>query len=187
MENTLVLSRSENLVQESYRTIRSAAKTAVARSIPDRSPWNLAAEGGEFFNNYISRLGYGTDQDVLILSSKHHYYYDASELKEVKTLVNLKRLNFMKHLENYVLKVSESLSPNAKFIGCFEDKKANRGIGITARLYKKLINFIDLRIDTEIDRKSLVKIFESCGFDIVDMTEVNGLTYFTSSKCRNCS
>lgn len=185
MENTLVLSRSESLVRERNRTIRNVTQTTSEKSITERSPWNLATEGGEYFKNYLSGVVSDHDPNVLVLSSKHHYYYDIDELKGITTLIDLKRLNFMNHLESYLHVVSKNLSPNAKFVGCFADKKSQKRIGISSRIYKKLINFLDYRIDIEIDRERLKRLFELCGFRIVDMTEINGLTYFTSSKCSN--
>jgi hypothetical protein len=185
MESTLVLNRSESLVHERKRTIRNVTKTTSERSITERSPWNLASEGGEYFMKYISRFVSDHDPNVLVLSSKHHYYYDIDELKGISTLINLKRLNFMNHLESYLHVVSKNLSPNAIFVGCFADKKSQKQIGISSRLYKKLINFLDYRIDIDIDREKLKKLFEASGFRIMDMTEINGLTYFTSSKCSN--
>jgi hypothetical protein len=185
MENTLVLNRTENLVLERTRSNRDVPKVTSTRSIKERSPWNIATEGGEYFINYINRLVSDHDPNVLVLSAKHHYYYDSTELKGITTLVDLKRLNFMNHLETYLHGVSENLSPNARFVGCFADKKAQNRNSISKRIYRKLINFLDFKIDIEIDRERLKRLLETYGFRIVDMTEVNGLTYFTSSKCSN--
>ena len=185
MEDTLVLNKSEILVPERSRTTRSVTKLTDRRTITDRSPGNLEAEGGENFSDYINWIGSDQDASVLVLSSKHHYYYDVEELQGVTTLINLKRLNFMNHMESFLHVVGNILSPDARFVGCFADKKARKGIGMPSRIYKRLINFLDYRIDIEIDKRNLVRLFESCGFMIIDMTEINGLTYFTTRKCGN--
>jgi hypothetical protein len=51
-------------------------------------------------------------------------------------------------------------------------------------MYKKLINFLDSRIDIEIDSKGISRLLESHGFKIIDMTEINGLTYFRTQNYR---
>jgi hypothetical protein len=185
MEDTLVLSRSENLVAERKRTIPNPAKLNARGTVIDQVPVNLAAEEGESFSNYINWSELIKDSSVLVLSPKHHYYYDVDELKGVTTIINLKRLNFMNHLDSFLHVVGGILSPNARFIGCFADQKTQKGIGISSKIYKRLITFLDGRTDIKIDRNYLLRLFESCGFGVIDMTEINGLTYFTTSKCGN--
>jgi hypothetical protein len=51
-------------------------------------------------------------------------------------------------------------------------------------MYKKFINFLDSRIDIEIDSKDISKLLESHGFKIMDMTEINGMTYFRTQNYR---
>jgi hypothetical protein len=72
------------------------------------------------------------------------------------------------------------LSPKANFVGCFADRKSEKSF--TARIYKRFINFLDAKIDTEIDGRDMSKLFESHGLKVVDMTEINGLTYFRTQN-----
>jgi hypothetical protein len=120
----------------------------------------------------------------LVLSSKSHYYYDSEELKEVTTLINLKKLNLIKHLDEFLHTICYGLSPKTNFIGCFSDIKSQKGISLTSRMYKRFINFLDSRIDIEIDSKDISKLLESHGFKIMDMTEINGMTYFRTQNYR---
>jgi hypothetical protein len=53
---------------------------------------------------------------------------------------------------------------------------------MTSRFYKRFLNFLDSRIDVEIDRKDFSMQLESHGFKIIDMTEINGLTYFRTQN-----
>ena len=48
------------------------------------------------FGEYLEKLGLSGDSNLLILSSMHHYYYDAEEMINVKTVINLKELNQIK-------------------------------------------------------------------------------------------
>jgi len=185
MEDILVSSRTENLAAQRNRTIRNASKLREGSTIIDRAPLSHATEIGESFSSYINWRELKKDSSVLVLSPMHHYYYDVDELKGVTTIINLKRLNFMNHLESFLHVMGDILSPNARFIGCFADMKTQKEIRIHSRIYRRLITFLDGRTDIKIEKGKLLRLTESCGFGIIDMTEINGLTYFTMSKCGN--
>ena len=139
---------------------------------------DLIAEGGENFLQYLRKLGLEGESNMMVLSSKHHYYYDYTELDEVTTLVNLKKLNMIKHLDSFLSTIGHLLSPRTTFIGCFSDSKSKTETGLLLRYYRKLINFLDSRTENEIDRNEVSKLFESRGYKVIDMTEINGITYF---------
>jgi len=63
---------------------------------------NIIDEGGENFYNYLKSLGLSKKSNLLVLSSKQHYFYDESDLRDVRTLVNLKRLNLIKNPEKFL-------------------------------------------------------------------------------------
>jgi len=144
----------------------------------------LASEVDENFLNYLNWHGLANEDNALVLSSKLHYYYDYEELKEVTTLINLKKLNLVKHLDDFLHNLYDGLSPRTNFIGCFADRKAQKGTSVTSRLYKKFLNFLDAKIDVDIDSKEFSKMLESHGFKVIDMTEINGLTYFRTQNFR---
>jgi hypothetical protein len=182
MEDILVLNKSEIAFSERKMTDQYVSRQASRRNTPDNASMSLMTEGGEAFFNYISRINANIEKNVLVLSSKHHYYYDKDELKGVSAVINMKRLNLMSHLENYLHGICDILSQNAKFIGCFADRGTTKATGVPSRIYNRFLSFLDGRTDIEIDRRYLLRLFESCGFRIIDMTEINGLTYFTSIK-----
>jgi hypothetical protein len=144
----------------------------------------MVTEGDENFLDYLQWHGLANEDNLLVLSSKSHYYYDSEELKEVTTLINLKKLNLIKHLDEFLHTICYGLSPKTNFIGCFSDIKSQKGISLTSRMYKRFINFLDSRIDIEIDSKDISKLLESHGFKIMDMTEINGMTYFRTQNYR---
>jgi hypothetical protein len=143
---------------------------------------DLIAEDGENFYNYLECHGLVKEDNMLVLSSKHHYYYDPYELQSITTLINVKRLNFIKHVDSFLQSVGHVLSPESNFIGCFYDFKSKKGSGFTSRMFKGLINFIDARIDVDYDKNDVSRLLESHGFKVVDMTEINGLTYFMAQN-----
>jgi hypothetical protein len=50
------------------------------------------------------------------------------------------------------------------------------------RLSRKFLNFLDSRFDIDIDSNDFSRLLESHGFKIIDMTEINGLTYFRTQN-----
>jgi hypothetical protein len=142
----------------------------------------LVAEVDENFKNYLSRHSLANEDNLVVLSSRFHYYYDYEELKEVKTLINLKKLNLIKHLDDFLHTLYNGLSPKTNFIGCFSDTKTQKGVSMISRLYKKFINILDAKIEVDIDSRDFSKLLESHGFKIIDMTEINGLTYFRTQN-----
>lgn len=148
---------------------------------------DLIAEGGESFLHYMNRLGLTDESNLLVLPAKNHYYYDDSELKSVTTLVNVRKLNLIKHLDSFLHNVSRVMSPDANFIGCFSEKGPQKGIKIFSRMYKGFINILDSRTDNEIDRNNFTRMVESNGFQVTDLTTIDGLTFFRTQSNRSCS
>jgi hypothetical protein len=182
MEHISTLNRTRNSedinVMKHFNETKFNSKPTTENSIIN----DLIAEGGELFFNYLSRHGLANENNMLVLSSRHHYYYDPNELKGVTTLINIKKLNLIKHLDSFLQSVVHVLSPKTNFIGCFSDWKTQEGVGLTSRMYKGFINFLDSKIDIYIDRNGVSKLLESHGLKIIDMTEINGLTYFRAQK-----
>src|SRR5665647_3647090 len=71
----------------------------------------MVTEGDENFLDYLQWHGLANEDNLLVLSSKSHYYYDSEELKEVTTLINLKKLNLIKHLDEFLHTICYGLSP----------------------------------------------------------------------------
>jgi hypothetical protein len=145
---------------------------------------DLIAEGGESFLNYLECNGLATEDNTLVLSSKHHFYYDPNELESITTLINVKKLNMIKHLDAFLQSIVHVLSPESNFIGCFSDWKTQKDNGLSSRMYKGLLNFLDAKIDVEFDRKEVSKLLESHGLRVIDMREINGMTYFRAKHTR---
>jgi hypothetical protein len=178
MENISILNKSGINDEKKVRTSSAGQKKSAKVSKTTPAIDNLIAEGGENFFHYLNRLGLAYEPNMMVLPSNHHYYYDHSELEDVTTLVNVKKLNLIKHLDSFIQTVSDVISPKTNFIGCFSDSNTEKENGLPSRMYKKFINFLDSRIDNEIDKNDISKLLESRGHKVVDMTVINGLTYF---------
>jgi hypothetical protein len=182
MEEISVLQRpartADKKVRSNINKARTVSETRKRNQVSDCS----VPEVDENFLTYLNYHGLANEDKLLVLSSTSHYYYDYDELKEITTLINLKKLNLVKHLDDFLHTLRDGLSPKTNFIGCFSDKKAQKGVSVTSRFYKRFLNFLDSRIDVEIDRKAFSRQLESHGFKIIDMTEINGLTYFRTQN-----
>jgi len=147
---------------------------------------NLLAEGGENFFHYVNWLGLAKDPNLMVLSSIHHYYYDFNDLKGVRTLINLKRLNRINHIDTFLNNVFRVLPVKANFVGCFKDNKIRGGMAVpfyqSFRHFNKLINIFDSRTDRFLTRKDVIRLLESHKFRIVDMTEISNMTYFCAEN-----
>lgn len=144
---------------------------------------NLMAEGGESFFSYLSELGLENDQNMLVLPNNHHYYYDDSELKSVTTLVNIRKLNRIRNLNSFLGTLCSVMSHKSNFVGCFTDNRGRKDVKLSSKLYNNFINFLDARTDNTIGRQDVSKMFEAQGFKIMNMTEINGMTYFATQYC----
>lgn len=174
-----------NVADRVYNRQQSFIKQAEVNPVRDK----LVFEGGESFVNYLERRGFMNDSDLLVLSSKHHFYYDNKDLEGVSVLVNIRKLNHIKHLDSFLHVIFRVLPSDSRFIGCFSDNRNHKINGSPfyhpRMFYKKFIDFLDSRTDRSMSRNEVEEILDSHGFKVVDMTEINGLTYFTTLNQRN--
>ena len=184
MEDIIHLNEANTVADRIIKTNNDGITIPPQKSINNSAIENLIAEGGNNFSHYLNLLGLTNDQNMLVLSSSQHYYYDHSELKSMTTLISMKKLNLIKHIDNFLNVLYHVLSPRANFVGCFCDSNSLIGLGLISRMYKGFINFLDSRVERDFDRGSISSLLESHGFQVIDMTEINGLTYFRTQKIR---
>ena len=199
---------SDNPVyKESYIINKQKIKTDIDKDVPSidlslKKPALdlLSIEGGENFYNYIEWLGLAKDPDLIVLSSMHHYYYDTDDLKDIRTVVNLLPLNQIKQVKGFFHSIYHLIPHRCYFIGCFLDHRKNYGYifrknpldeqskaieqGISSKfsLLNILFRIIDLRAERFLSGKMVTLSLEDLGFKVLDMTEINGITYFCARK-----
>jgi hypothetical protein len=178
MNYTSGLNKADISIDENVRKNTLRKYLSPGNRINNPAIANLISEGDENILYYLQWQGLADDANLLVLSSKCHYFYDSEELKEVTTLINLKKLNLVKNLDEFLNTLCKGLSPKTNFVGCFSDKKSQKGFGITSRIFNKIVNFLDSKVEVEIDSTQISKLLESVGFKVKNMTEINGLTYF---------
>lgn len=163
----------------------------------------LAAEGSESFFNYLDWLGLANDSDIIILPSTGHYFYDHEDVKEVRTVVNMKKLNQVKQIKDFLHNICHILEHQSYFIGLFYDNKYQNGFfsypdlnqqikgkidpvenGIESRnpFLNMMYNIMDSKTNRYLSKSTVALLLEAAGFKVLNMTNRSGLTYFCAQK-----
>ncbi|HOW09274.1 MAG TPA: hypothetical protein PLX08_05650 [Bacteroidales bacterium] len=148
---------------------------------------NILSEGGDDFYNYLSWIGLSKDPNLMVLSSSHHYYYDHNDLLGIKTLVNLKKLNHVRHLESFLHIIYRILPAKANFVGCFKNCSQNAA---PARLLNHagylsgMMSVFTGSTERNLTKRSVTTLLEEHRFKLTDITDINGITYFWAQSTR---
>jgi hypothetical protein len=178
-------------------------KIPLNKGVTNKAIDTLMAEGGESFYNYVDCLGLAYEPDLVVLSSRHHYYYDPEEMNGFKTVINLKEFNQIKNIKSFLNSFLNYLPQESNFIGCFTDNEKVNGYELKYRssndhkrglddidngivssfpFLNMLYSLMDSKIYNYMSRMTILQMLRDYGFKIVDMTEVRGLTLFHSQK-----
>jgi hypothetical protein len=163
----------------------------------------LVSEGHEDFYNYLDWLGLAKSTDLLILASSHHYYFEIEDLKNVRTVVSLKKLNNLTRPKDFLREIFAVLPQKCHFIGSFIDNKKQNVFSATKKnpgpvdsletgtefstgrwnsFLNVLYGVIDAKTNRYMSEKAVRLLLEETGFKILDITEFNGITYFCTQK-----
>ena len=164
----------------------------------------FAEENSNDFFNYLDLLGLTKITDLIILPQVHHYYYEAEDLKNLKMLVHLKQLNYIKNLMSFLYTIYHILPSVSYFTGSFfinekqsvftsmdqkhrdqipgrfeiKDKGYASGVPLLDRMYRLL----DFGSKRHLTKGSVSFLLEEAMFKVLDMTEINDITYFCARK-----
>lgn len=182
MENVSVRNKSRTNVATG-----NSSDSVKGRSIGDDHGFNslsnrLTAEGGKNIFLYLKSFNLLDKPDLLILSPTSHYYYEENDFRNVRTIVNLIKLNTISNLDTFFTTLVRVLPANVNFVGCFSGTKPFMGNGFLSDLSARVNNLLDLRTDRLMDRKDVSRLMGRYGFRVIDMTEMNGLIYFYSQR-----
>ena len=181
-------------------------KFLLENNIVGKSFKDLTDNAREDFINYLDQQGLVNETGMLVIPSTRHYFYDAEDLKGVRTVINLKQLNHVREVRAFLHTISDLMPQKSTFVGCFIDNKIQNGFsdrysnmhgqasekkeayenGIESRIpfINRMYSFIDSRTNRYLTRRSVITLLEECGLKIVGMTELNGLTYFCTQKSK---
>jgi hypothetical protein len=142
--------------------------------------FNLTAEGGVTFFQYLKKFDLFREPELLIHSPNIHFYYDENDLKDVRTFILLRKLNLIKELDSFIKTLTLILPHDVNFVGCFSDNKTLKWNGFVSSLSNKINNILDSKTDHFLDKEDVSELLEKYGFKIVDMTEMDELILFYS-------
>lgn len=173
-------------------------------SVNSEAITNLIAEGGDSFYNYVKWTGLLKDTDLVVLSSYHHYFFENEDLKNTKTIVNLKQLNLIKEIDLFLHSIFKIAPPRSNFIGCFLDSEIQYEYAINNMLSQyhttnnidpfendiksrngflnSVYNLLDSKTDRYLTERNVSSLLKRQGFKVMNMTKLNGLTYFHAQK-----
>ena len=164
----------------------------------------LTAEVRQDLISYLDGMGLINDPSMLVIPSTRHYFYDAEDMKGIKTVVNLKPLNHVREIRDFLRRLAEMLPGDCTFVGCFTDNKSQNGFsdkygnlprhlshkaeayenGIESRIpfINRMYSFIDMKTNRYLTARTVYMLLEESNLQLVTMTEKNGLTYFHARK-----
>lgn len=125
----------------------------------------MVALCGFSFSRYMRSSGLTGEPGQIILSSHEGADYGRLDLRRARTLISRRRLDLIKHLEMFVNSLVWLLPPETSFVGCF----AHEGHFSAGR-------------HRHLSRDRVSALLEGSGLVVIDMKEMNGLTYFHSRK-----
>jgi hypothetical protein len=166
----------------------------------------LSDAAREDLMEYLDRMGLINEADLLVIPSTRHYFYDAEDMKGIKTVVNLRQLNHVREVREFLRNIVDLLPVKSNFVGCFVDNKVQNGFsdkysnlpqkisdkaeayenGIESRIpfINRMYSFIDSRTDRYLTKRTVTNLLKEVGLELVGMTDLNGLTYFHTRKNR---
>lgn len=184
----------------------SIYKRPVNLQVAGHSLDTLGTEGGPAFMEYVNSLGLARENDIIVLSFRQHFYFDAEELKNARTLINLTELNKIARVTDFFRSCYMIMPQKGNLLGRFIDNRENgryklnssssafsegdysddvenaifSGVPFINRLY----SILDSRTNTWMSKSSVSILLQDYGFKVIDMTLLNGLTYFHAQKAR---
>jgi hypothetical protein len=203
LKNTLILTENADASLKKERSISYTGHSTEFSILDD-----LIEEAGKEVYNYLEKFEITQNTNIILLSSVRHYLYGPEELKQVKTVVNLKLMNQIKLIKYCLSAMNRVLPVGGTFVGCFFDsgKKGNKKIALNSSINKSELLFVNSEDQNDssgfpiitwiykmlyrrkfnsLPKNKARSILEKNGFLVSDMTEINGITYFISKKISN--
>lgn len=191
-------SETHNMIYRQYTALDDPSNSQLFSEISYESRIDLFG--------YLNQLGVSDVSGLLVIPFSHHYYYNAEDLKGVRTILNLKQFNHVKDIKGFLQNISFLLSDSSRFVGSFVDNKAQNGFsdkyhnrvkslsdrtdayenGIDSRVpfINRMYSLIDSKANHYLNRKTVSNYIQDSGLQLLSMTDLNGLTYFCSQKMK---
>jgi len=201
-----ILTYNSNITNENRDNLTLRKRALLVNAKVNKSFKDISDRDREDFISFLEQQGLVNETGMLVIPSTRHFFYDAEDLKGVKTVINLKQLNHIREMREFIQTISDLIPQKSTFVGCFVDNRTQNGFsdkysnlsgqsiekdeayenGIESRIpfINRMYSFIDSRTNRYLTRRSVITLLEECGLKVVGMTELNGTTYFCTQKSR---
>jgi len=154
--------------------------------------------------DYLDSMDLIKESGMLVIPSSRHYFYDAEDMKGIKTVITLRQLNHIREIRDFLKQITVLLPSRSNFIGCFIDNRSQTDYpdkynhlpkqgsekaeayenGIESRIpfVNRMYSFIDSRTNRYLTKRTVTNLLKEAGLELVGMTELKGLTYFHTQK-----
>jgi hypothetical protein len=140
---------------------------------------------GFSFFRYLWCAGLTRESGMIILSSHEGANWGRRDIGNARMLINLRRLDLIRHLEMFVSSLVRLLPPETTFVGCFAqrglDAAGTQASGSHGGFWNGLSGHGGGTCQM-LSRARVSALLEGSGLEVIDMREMNGLTYFHSRK-----
>jgi hypothetical protein len=191
----------KNIVKRNLDVNLNPILSSLSLEVAGEAVDQLITEGGDDFYNYLKKIGL-VKEELIILSSRHGYFYGEEEMINAKTIVNLKELNQIPDIKSFFNSQLEILPQKCNYVGCFvnsakhDHHKLRSGsadkmthsdlidLGIYSQypLLNRLYSIFDSRTNSNMTERSVTLLFRLHGFEMKNMSECDGITFFHSQK-----
>ncbi len=170
----------------------------------------IIEECGEKAETFIEKHVALDDQKVLITATLTRFNILRQPDKYYETIVNIKRINDIRHLNKYFESVNHKLPLQGCFIGCAETSEMRRmrilrkyppginwiaytGDYLVKRVFPKfyvtrgIYFFLTRGNNRVLTRAEILGRLYACGFEVVEESFVNGLYFFVTNRIKEPS
>lgn len=143
----------------------------------------LQKESKDFYH-YLVRLHMKNKlNNMLVLPARTHFFYDEDDIKQVDGVINLSKLNYVKKLDDFLHRLYRMLKKDTVFCGCFvNNKRAKWDNNSLRKLLKSLVLIFETRMARLLSEKDVKNILNVNRFEIINMKEIRGVTYFVAKR-----
>lgn len=142
----------------------------------------IALCGFSFFR-YMKSAGLVGGHGLIVLSSHEGANWGRRDIRRAGILISLRRLDLIKHLEMFLNSLGSLLPPDTTFVGCFAQRHSENidHPGMMTGFPVRLVHH-GASGYPELSRDRVAAMLERSGLAVLDMREMNGLTFFHSRK-----
>ena len=158
---------------------------------------------------YFKSIPFVMDQKVLYLSTIRHYIFDSATLYDVNTVLNLRLVNRISHVNYFLFNTNRMLPMKGYYLGCFENqtqqKKRIKSLkpkflgsisyvlfSFFHSLLPKIPGIRNLCLFATngsikcLTTNSVATLLLKNGFLLTDTSVIQGKTYFVAQKVKLC-